>query len=483
MTKRKNIYYFTFYIEKDKNICFSLNTNDLLLSNILKYKILIKLEKRLKEMGIEEDYLKQFNTNLIVNKTKNIFSLEIENEEDGNFVEKQVQKVVNGIVKNKINVTQTNINIKSKRKTKNDIKKIFDFYINSLKKDNDNKKTVDSYIKKFNFLLDYLNYKKILDIYDINHKIVFDFENILINLPSNHNKHKEIKDKNIFELIEKEDKILKNFEKIEKRTIDNYITRYKTLFTYLKKHKYVNENYFMLIEKKSKKGNNNYKNFLLKKDTYMIFEIEEIELILKNIEDKQIKQIIIIGICSGLRSGEILNLKKEDILRYKGNFILNVKKSKTDSGIRDVPINSFFNPFFEDLLKDKEEKEFLFFKEEQKENRNDNLQKKIMRHIRKIIKTENKVFHSFRKNYTQLLYKNNIEELYIKLFLGHSQEDNLSFNTYNLSKIDKNLMLQIINKVDFSEIFENIPFFEEERKEEKEQKNKIQNINNNNLSL
>lgn len=215
----------------------------------------------------------------------------------------------------------------------------------------------------------------------------------------------------------------------------------------------------------------------------MSFENEEIELILKNIKDIQIKQIIIISLSSGLRSGEILNLKKEDIFKYKDNYIIEVKKSKTTSGIRDVPINNFFNPFYEDLLKDKKEKEFLFFNEEQEENRNDNLQKKIMRHIRKIIKQKTKVFHSFRKNYTQLLYKNNIEELYIKLFLGHNQDDNLSFNVYNLSKIDNNLKIKIINDVDFSEIFENIPFFEDKRKEEKEQKNKIQNINNNNLSL
>lgn len=483
LIKRKDIYYFTFYLQKDKNISFSLNTKDFFISNILKYKILLKMEEKLKEMGFEEEYLKQFKTNLIVRKTKNVFSLETENEEDKNFVEKQVNKVVNSIVKNKINVTDTNIQIKTRRKTKNDIRKIFDFYINSLKKENDNKKTVESYIKKFEFLLDYLYYKKILDIYDINHKVVFDFENILLNLPSNHNKHKELIGKNIFELIENEDKILKKFKKIEKRTFDNYITRYKTLFIYLQKHKYVNENYFMLINKKSKKGNNNHKNFILRKDTYMSFEIEEIEEILKNIEDEQIKKIIIISLSSGLRSGEILNLKKEDILKYKNNFLIDVKKSKTDNGVRVVPINSFFNFFYEDLIKDVKENEFLFFKEQNKENRNDNLQKKIMRHIRKINKNENKVFHSFRKNYTQLLYKNDIEELYIKLFLGHNQDDNLSFNVYNLSKIDNDLILKIINKVNFEEIFENIPFYNEKRKEKKDLEQKIKILGENNIFL
>jgi hypothetical protein len=69
LIKRKNIYYFSFYLQKDKNIQYSLNTNDFLLSNILKYKILLKIEERLKKMGLKEDYLKQFNTNLTVIKT------------------------------------------------------------------------------------------------------------------------------------------------------------------------------------------------------------------------------------------------------------------------------------------------------------------------------------------------------------------------------------------------------------------------------
>ena len=41
-----------------------------------------------------------------------------------------------------------------------------------------------------------------------------------------------LKDKNIFELIDKKDTILNKFEKLDIRTIDNYITRYKTLFNY-----------------------------------------------------------------------------------------------------------------------------------------------------------------------------------------------------------------------------------------------------------
>ena len=174
----------------------------------------------------------------------------------------------------------------------------------------------------------------------------------------------------------------------------------------------------------------------------------------------------------GLRISEIFNLKKEDIKKVKDNYFINVTKSKTKSGIRTIPLKNTFNFVFEELLLNTKEKEFLLFKEEKEENRNNILQKRIMYQIRKYIKEKNKVFHSFRKNYTQILYKNDVEELYIKKFLGHSLKDNLSFNVYNLSKIDNNLLSSVIQKVDFEEFFENIDFFEKE----KEKNNKIQDF-------
>ena len=200
-------------------------------------------------------------------------------------------------------------------------------------------------------------------------------------------------------------------------------------------------------------------------------------------EDKEIKKLIILSLSSGLRSSECFNLKKEDFLKIKDNYFVSVKKSKTKSGIRQVPISDFFTFFIDDLLKNKKNEEYIFFNDEQKENRNDNLQKKVMRQIRKYIKDKNKVFHSLRKNYTQLLYKNDTDELYIKLFLGHSYKDNLSFNTYNLSKVDNKLKIQTINNVDFSEIFENINFYDKEREEKRLNDEKLKQHTKYELSL
>ena len=69
------------------------------------------------------------------------------------------------------------------------------------------------------------------------------------------------------------------------------------------------------------------------------------------------------------------------------------------------------------------------------------------------------------------------------MFLGHSYKDNLSFNTYNLSKVDNKLKIQTINNVDFSEIFENINFYDKEREEKRLNDEKLKQHTKYELSL
>ena len=61
--------------------------------------------------------------------------------------------------------------------------------------------------------------------------------------------------------------------------------------------------------------------------------------------------IILILIYTGIRIGELLSLKKEDICLEERWFY--VRKSKTDAGIREVPISEKLVPFFEYWLKRK----------------------------------------------------------------------------------------------------------------------------------
>lgn len=69
LLKRNNTY-FVLYLEKDRNIQYSLKTSNFLLANILKYKLLENIHKRIKEMK-DEDLLKitnNFNRHLEIFK-------------------------------------------------------------------------------------------------------------------------------------------------------------------------------------------------------------------------------------------------------------------------------------------------------------------------------------------------------------------------------------------------------------------------------
>lgn len=76
-----------------------------------------------------------------------------------------------------------------------------------------------------------------------------------------------------------------------------------------------------------------------KKDKHIqrkIFSKEEIDILWAN-KNKPYVYIILILIHTGLRIGELINLKVEDI--DFTNNVLHIRQSKTETGIRDIPIN------------------------------------------------------------------------------------------------------------------------------------------------
>lgn len=212
------------------------------------------------------------------------------------------------------------------------------------------------------------------------------------------------------------------------------------------------------------------------------FEKEEIELLLEKIQVKEIRDLIVLSTITGMRIHELVNLKVYNILKMKDNYIIDIQKSKTDNGIRKIPIHKRFKYLIKNLIENKKEDDYIFYNELDGD-REDKIEKRTMYQIRKYIKNKNKVFHSLRKNFTQQLYKSNIEELYIKLLLGHSLTDNLSFNTYNLSKVENEILLEEINKVNFKYLFENTEYDLSNIEEENNNSSIVGMIKDNNVDL
>lgn len=75
------------------------------------------------------------------------------------------------------------------------------------------------------------------------------------------------------------------------------------------------------------------------------FSKKEIKAVWKNQEGNEYVSVILILIYTGVRIGELLNLKKEDIHLEERWFY--IRESKTDSGIREVPIAEKIVPFIQ----------------------------------------------------------------------------------------------------------------------------------------
>ena len=107
LTKRKEIYYFNYTIDKDNNCQYSLKTTNYLISNILKYKILLKIKEELQKMN-ENDLLNKFNRNLTVFKTDTSINIQSENDEEKSLIEDITKKTIRSIKKRGIKKIQSN---------------------------------------------------------------------------------------------------------------------------------------------------------------------------------------------------------------------------------------------------------------------------------------------------------------------------------------------------------------------------------------
>ena len=100
--------------------------------------------------------------------------------------------------------------------------------------------------------------------------------------------------------------------------------------------------------------------------TIFPFTFEEVELLINSVDSFKFKHYLYIAFYTGLRSGEIIGLKKEDIdferqliyvKRSRGRF--GESTPKTQSGIRTIPIFDILLPHLIELFSS-HDKEYLF---------------------------------------------------------------------------------------------------------------------------
>ena len=151
----------------------------------------------------------------------------------------------------------------------------------------------------------------------------------------------------------------------------------------------------------------------------------EIKEILAFDYEQCFKDIYLIATHTGMRISEIHALKKENIKQDKetGIYYFDIAKSKTNSGVRQVPIHK-------NILKRVLEIDFPILKDKT----DDAAQKVVLRQLYRIVQKSNgKTFHTFRAKFIEKCIKEYPRDiLAIQEIVGHSKEDSkkLTIDTY-----------------------------------------------------
>lgn len=145
-----------------------------------------------------------------------------------------------------------------------------------------------------------------------------------------------------------------------------------------------------------------------------IFTKKEIETLWENLDSKHC-YIILILIYTGMRIGELLNLKNEDIDLH--NSCLTIRESKTDAGVRIIPISAkIFNLFVVNMVKDQE----YFVKGETTNQLSYSTFKPRFQKLLKSLNIEPHTIHDTRHTFATLLNNANANQSAITKLIGHS---------------------------------------------------------------
>ena len=318
-------------------------------------------------------------------------------------------------------------------------KKICDIYVNLDKYYNnyiEHRKNFNQIsnasVKGYNSAINYLKYF-------INEDTIFNFkffkevQKKLQTLPKNFfksSKYKNLKYDDLMKL-----KKIENYETLNSKTINKHITYYSLFFKYLKYEEIVEENPLIdMIPLSEESGT-------IKEE----YSDNELKLIFSSDMEKPYLNMCRIALYTGLRVEEVLSIKKDNI---KENLIhIDLENSSTKKHQRIIPIHKNIISTIEEQIKTNEGV-FLFFNGNGGTEVN-KVGKRLNRRIQLVVSTKIKTFHSFRKNFSQVIeLETNAEESTKKYLMGHSN-DSVTHNIYNRGKFNIKKLVDCINQINY----------------------------------
>ena len=203
----------------------------------------------------------------------------------------------------------------------------------------------------------------------------------------------------------------------------NYPTLRKLKVLFNQMYKYAMEN--DLCEKDYSQYVDIVKHKERKEEKHTHFTDAEIELLWQNKERNEYISIVLMLIYSGVRISELLDLKKENVHLDENYF--DVVESKTDAGIRKVPIAAKTKPFFESWMQN-ESDYLLVNRSKEKFTYNvykGNYWKSLMEELQL-----KHLPHDTRHTTISMLARAEVNQTIIKRIVGHSGAMNITERVY-----------------------------------------------------
>ncbi len=210
---------------------------------------------------------------------------------------------------------------------------------------------------------------------------------------------------------------------------------YNQVFEYAMKHELCIKDYSEYVDISKYKNKNPNKANRDKLST------AEIKLLWKH-KDDPYYQIILMLIYSGVRISELLDLQKSDVHLDKHYF--EITKSKTESGLRKVPISDKTYPFFVEWFNKIPDCEYLLHTEDGKHLSYRNYYKVYFLPLVNKLNID-KTPHCCRHTCISLLAEAGVNQTIIKLIVGHSGAMSLTEKVY--THLDISELVKAINLI------------------------------------
>jgi len=227
--------------------------------------------------------------------------------------------------------------------------------------------------------------------------------------------------------------LIKN-DKITEQTIDSKLSILQSFFSYvIANFDYPYSNPFegLKLLKKSQR--------VAKTQSYVPFTIEDLKIIFKEENFKKFYKanlayyyIPVIALYSGMRLEEIAQLETSDVKYHNGVLVFDVNRDnehqiKNNESVRLVPIHKKLIEFkfleYWEKVKEAKKQKLFFQLKRSKKGYGPAVSTAFSEYLKLIeVKTDKKVFHSFRKSFNVALQNARIDEAPRSQIMGHKYE-------------------------------------------------------------